>query len=111
MTSSSLTNHPFTKNIVSAWPIVKTLSGLILVGIVLYLQTILFTREEGEALKASAATKEELGDVKADVKVIDKDVQLIKTEIHGFKIEARHTNEQLATIIRFMEAEHRTRTQ
>jgi len=107
---NGITNSPFAKNCMTVWPIIKTVGTILGIAIVLWLQATLFTREEGEALKHNSATKAELKEAVEDIEVVEDQVQGIKTEIHGFKIEQRHTNEQLSKIVRFMEVEHSNRT-
>ena len=95
----------------NTWPVIKTVGGLLIIALVVYLQSILFTREEGEALKESSATKEQLREVSDDVEVVEEKINGIQTEIYGFKIEQRHTNEQLEKIVRLIEVEHRNNPQ
>jgi len=107
---SGFTNSPFAKNVITFFPMIRWIA-IIVVGAVfaymtLWIRLELFTRDEGEALKLESVTQSELKEVKDDIEVLEDQQQGIKTEIHGFKIEQRHTNEQLSTVIRMMEIQH-----
>ena len=97
--SNGVTNHPFARNIVGMWPVIKTCAGLLGIALVIYLQSILFTREEGEALKRTAFTKAEAKEMQAGVDDLTDDIILIDQKLHGFSIEQKHMHE-------VMEANH-----
>jgi len=96
---TGITNSPFARNCFKYWPMIRWGITLGAAGVVAYLVMWMgleyYTREEGEALKASAYTKIEAKDLERDVENNAKAIVIIDHKFDLFQVEQRYHTQKL----------------
>lgn len=107
---NGITNSPFARNVVTYWPVIKWIIGLAAAAVfaymTLWLRMELFTRDEGEELKATSYTKEEARELEADVEKNASAIIKIDHKFDIFQVEQRHHTDKLDEVIDLVKGLH-----
>jgi len=105
---SGITNSPFAKNVITYWPMIKWVVGIaaaiVFAYMTLWLRMELFTRDEGEALKATSYTKAEAKELEEDVEKNAQAIVTIDRKFDIFEVEQRHHTIKLDEVIELVKA-------